>query len=182
MGLRLSEHQTLITHIDEGLDFLGWRIQRHRKRGTTRHYGYVYPSKKAVQAVKARVRALCRQVAVNQPLDELLRRIALALRAWCGYFRHGVSSAVVAYLSYYTWHAVWRWLRRKHRRTTWKELRHRYCGGGWWPASNDRKLFDPATVRTNWYQYRGSIIPSPWPATSDDQHTTRTGLAESPVH
>jgi RNA-directed DNA polymerase len=38
MGLRLSQEKTLITHIDEGLDFLGWRIQRHRKRepvGTT---------------------------------------------------------------------------------------------------------------------------------------------------
>jgi RNA-directed DNA polymerase len=27
VGLRLSEDKTLITHIDEGLDFLGWRIQ-----------------------------------------------------------------------------------------------------------------------------------------------------------
>ena len=34
VGLRLSPEKTLITHIDEGLDFLGWRIQRHRKRGT----------------------------------------------------------------------------------------------------------------------------------------------------
>jgi RNA-directed DNA polymerase len=33
LGLRLSPEKTLITHIDEGLDFLGWRIQRHRKRG-----------------------------------------------------------------------------------------------------------------------------------------------------
>jgi RNA-directed DNA polymerase len=36
MGLRLSPDKTLITHVDEGLDFLGWRIQRHRKRGTNR--------------------------------------------------------------------------------------------------------------------------------------------------
>jgi RNA-directed DNA polymerase len=35
VGLRLSTDKTLVTHIDEGLDFLGWRIQRHRKRGTT---------------------------------------------------------------------------------------------------------------------------------------------------
>ena len=28
VGLRLSVDKTLITHIDEGLDFLGWRIQR----------------------------------------------------------------------------------------------------------------------------------------------------------
>ena len=27
MGLRLSPDKTLIAHIDEGLDFLGWRIQ-----------------------------------------------------------------------------------------------------------------------------------------------------------
>jgi RNA-directed DNA polymerase len=47
MGLRLSPEKTLVTHIDEGLDFLGWRIQRHRKRGTDRHYVYTYPSGKA---------------------------------------------------------------------------------------------------------------------------------------
>jgi Group II intron, maturase-specific domain len=88
------EGKTLITHIDEGLDFLGWRIQRHRKRGTSRHYVYVYPSGKAVQAMKRKIKTLCRQVAVNQPLENLLRRVNQALRGWCGYFRHGVSSAV----------------------------------------------------------------------------------------
>jgi RNA-directed DNA polymerase len=36
MGLRLSPDKTLITHIDEGLDFLGWRIQRRRKRAPAR--------------------------------------------------------------------------------------------------------------------------------------------------
>ncbi len=46
MGLRLSEEKTLITHIDNGLDFLGWHIQRHRKRGTDGHYVYTYPSRK----------------------------------------------------------------------------------------------------------------------------------------
>jgi RNA-directed DNA polymerase len=38
MGLRLSPDKTLITHIDEGLEFPGWRIQRHRKRGTSKSY------------------------------------------------------------------------------------------------------------------------------------------------
>ena len=53
MGLRLSPEKTVITHIDEGLDFLGWRIQRHRKRGTDRSYVYTYP---AVRAGAARGR------------------------------------------------------------------------------------------------------------------------------
>src|SRR5258708_19950915 len=46
MGLRLSEDKTLITHIDKGLDFLGWHIQRHRKRGTTRQHASTYPPRK----------------------------------------------------------------------------------------------------------------------------------------
>jgi RNA-directed DNA polymerase len=65
MGLRLAEDKTRITHIEEGLDFLGWRIQRHRKPGTTRHYVHVYPARKAVQAVKRKIKTLCRQVPLN---------------------------------------------------------------------------------------------------------------------
>jgi RNA-directed DNA polymerase len=38
MGLRLSEEKTKVAHIDEGLDFLGWRIQRRQKRGGTKRY------------------------------------------------------------------------------------------------------------------------------------------------
>lgn len=183
IGLRLSPEKTLITHIEEGLDFLGWRLQRHRKRGTARHYVYTYPAKKAVQAIQRKVKTLCRQVPVNLPLDDLLRRLNPLLQGWCGYFRAGVSSATFAYLSHYTWRTVWRWLRRKHRRSTWKELRRRYCDGGWWPRGQDRALFDPAKVSTTRYRYRGTVIPSPWPAANDENaHGTPTGRVESPVH
>jgi RNA-directed DNA polymerase len=54
MGLRLSAAKTRICHIDEGFDFLGFRIQRHPKRGTAKRYVYTYPSKKALVAVKGR--------------------------------------------------------------------------------------------------------------------------------
>jgi RNA-directed DNA polymerase len=167
MGLRLSATKTAITHIDEGIDFLGWRIQRRRKRGTDRHYVYCYPAKKAVLAAKRKIKTLCRQVEVNQPLDVLLRRMNSMLRGWCGYFRPGVSSAVFAYLSHYTWQTVWRWLRRKHRRSTWKQIRAIHCAGGWWPASTERELVNPAKIGTSRYRYRGSIIPSPWPTTEE---------------
>ena len=36
MGLRLSEAKTRVCHIDEGFDFLGWRIQRRAWRGRDR--------------------------------------------------------------------------------------------------------------------------------------------------
>ena len=164
MGLRLSVEKTAITHIDEGVDFLGWRIQRHRKRGTHRHYVYCYPAKKALRAVTAKVKTLCRQD-TNLPLAALLHRLNPVLRGWTAYFRPGVSAKTFQYLSAFTWRQVFGWLRRKHRRTTWKDLRRRYCAGRWWPADGEVVLFSAARVSTTRYLYRGTKIPSPWPST-----------------
>jgi RNA-directed DNA polymerase len=163
MGLRLSPEKTLITHIDQGLDFLGWHIQRHRKRGTDRHYVYTYPSRKAVKAAMVKVRTWCRTLDTNQPLDALLLQLNRQLKGWCEYFRPGVSHAAFQYLSQYTWHWVIRWLRSKHPKLNWKQLRRRYCDGKWWPHGEERDLFDPAKVRTTRYRYRGTAIPTPWP-------------------
>ena len=147
MGLRLSEDKTLITHIDKGLDFLGWHIQRHRKRGTDRQYVYTYPSRKALKAVMAKVKTICRRTGTGVPLDDLLIQLNRMLPGWCAYFRPGVSSATFQYLRSYVWGQVMRWLRRKHRRITWMDLRRRYCAGGWWPAGDERTLFNPAAVQ-----------------------------------
>ena len=51
------------------------------------------------------------------------------------------------------------------------ESRHRYCGGGWWPASEDRVLIDLEKIGTTRYRYRGTVIPSPWPDTDEDATT-----------
>ncbi|MGQ4363570.1 group II intron reverse transcriptase/maturase [Streptomyces sp. SAS_272] len=163
MGLRLSVEKTLITHIDEGLDFLGWHIQRHRQRGSSRSYVYTYPSRKALTAAMGKVKAIRRRTATGLSLDELLIQINRMLFGWCMYFRPGVSSATFQYLSSYTWSQVMKWLRRKHLRINRKDLRRLYCGGGWWPAGEERTLFDPGKVRTTRYRYRGTVIPSPWP-------------------
>jgi RNA-directed DNA polymerase len=85
MGLRLSPEKTLITHIDEGLDFLGWRIQRHRNPGQNRPYVYTYPAKKALAAICRKVKTVCRTTSVNQPLSVLLHRLNPMLRGWCAY-------------------------------------------------------------------------------------------------
>jgi len=85
------------------------------------------------------------------------------LRGWTAYFRAGVSFATFQYLRAFTWKHVWSWLRRKHPRATWRELRRRYCGGGWWPGTGEVILFDPGKVTTAWYRNRGTKIPSPWP-------------------
>jgi RNA-directed DNA polymerase len=76
MGLCLSEGKTNVCHIDEGFDFLGWRIQRRiwRGRGGKRAV-YTYPSKKALLTVMDKVLS-ARGVLANLRLSRPLRLVA----------------------------------------------------------------------------------------------------------
>jgi RNA-directed DNA polymerase len=160
MGLRLSETKTTIAHIDEGFDFLGFRIQRQYQRGSNKQFVYTWPSRKALAWVKTKVRTLT-QGGTNQPLAVVLRRINPVSRGWANYFRHGVSSATFSYLDAFTWHRVICWLRHKHRRASWKQLRHRYLPG-WRPTDGEVTLFNPQSIAVTRYRYRGAQIPTPW--------------------
>ncbi len=160
MGLRLSDEKTRIAHIDEGFDFLGFRIVRQPKRGTGQRFVYTYPAKAALATVKAKVRVLTRG-ATDQSLSILLHRLNPVLRGWTAYFRHGVSKATFNYLRAFVWRRVVCWLRHKSLRANWKQLRRRYLPR-WWPTEGEVSLFDPSAVTVSRYRYRGVRIPSPW--------------------
>ena len=110
-----------------------------------------------------KVKTICRRN-VNQPLQTLIGQLNPALRGWCAYFKPGVSSVAFSDLANYTLDRFLRWARRKHRRITVKTIRRRYCNGGWWPTTPEIGLFNPDKVRTTRYRYRGTAIPTPWPA------------------
>jgi RNA-directed DNA polymerase len=170
MGLRLSEHKTTVVHIDDGFEFLGFRIQRKRKRGSNKAFVYTWPSKKALASIMAKVKAITKQ-GTNNPLSDLLRQLNSALRGWTAYFRHGVSKATFSYLADYTWHRVYHWLRRKHPQSVWKSLRGRYLKSGSWSEGDGVALFDCVAVQVSRYRYRGTAIPTPWAT----RRTTGTG-------
>jgi RNA-directed DNA polymerase len=161
VGLRLAEEKTMTVSIDEGFDFLGFRIQRQTKRGSHKRFVYTWPSRKALASIKAKVKAITRQ-GTNQPLSDLLRQLNGVLRGWTTYFRHGVSKATFAYVHQFTWLRVVGWLRRKHRRANWGFLRRRYLANRWWPEHDGMALFDCRAVPVTRYRYRGAAIPSPW--------------------
>jgi len=163
-GLAPSEAKTRVCHIDQGFDFLGFRIQRKRKRGTNKRVVYTYPSKKALASIVGKVRALTRR-ASHPTLAVLLRQLNPVLRGWCAYFRYGVSKATFGYLDQYTWHRVVRWIRKRHNRTKWAVLLRRYLPGRG-PTEDEVTLFDPQRVTVSRYRYRGDRIPSPWASTT----------------
>lgn len=160
MGLRLSEAKTKVCHVDEGFDFLGFHIQRRRKRGTGKHVVYTYPSKKALTSIVGRVRTLTNRSS-HPALAVLLRQLNPVLQGWCTYFRHGVSKATFGYLDQYTWHRVVRWLRKRHPRTKMAVLKRRYLPGSR-PTEDAVTLFQPQQVTVSRYRYRANNIPIPW--------------------
>ena len=166
VGLRLNEEKTRVCSIDEGFDFLGFRIQRQAKRGSHKAFVYTWPSRKSLSSIMAKVKAITKQ-GTNNPLSDLLRQINGVLRGWTNYFRHGVSSDTFAYLHQFTWLRVVQWLRRKHRRANWKWLRRQYLANAWWPEHDGEALFDCRAVPVTRYRYRGAAIPPPWVGTKE---------------
>jgi RNA-directed DNA polymerase len=172
MGLRLSPEKTRVVHIDEGFDFLGFRIRRMQKRGTQKHYVYTTPSKKAVQAIKDKVKAKTYRSTRHMRLDELLTSLNRMLRGWANYFRYGVSKAVFNAIDSLAWRRIMRWIRAKHagkRPLGMNELRRRYCDTGWRFACNGVAYTGASSVVVTRYRYRGNTIATPWtpkPATA----------------
>jgi RNA-directed DNA polymerase len=165
LGLRLSLEKTRVVHIDEGFDFLSHNIRRQRKRGTSKYFVYTRPSKKAVQAIKDKVRAKTYRSTRNQDLDKLITSLNQMLAGWARHFRHGVSKAIFSAIDHHAWGRLMRWIRAKHQgkgRLGMKDLRRRFCDQGWRFAHNGVVFTGASSVTVTRYRYRGSKIPTPW--------------------
>ena len=161
MGLRLSERKTRVCHIDEGFDFLGWRIQRRTWRGRIgKRAVYTYPSKRALLSVMDRVRSLTRREK-HRTLAILLQSVNRVLRGWYNYFRHGVSSRTFDYVDHFTWWRIVNWLRKRHLGLNWGTLSRRFLPG-WQIRDGRSELLRAQAVAVTRYRYRGARIPTPW--------------------
>lgn len=166
LGLTLSPEKTQVVHIDQGFVFLGFDIRRQRKRGTQKQYVYTKPSKKAIQAIKDKVKDRTRRANLHWEPGELIASLNRTLRGWANYFRHGVSKAIFGAVDEHAWHRIVTWIFRKHSRLRWQELRRRFCRPGSWRLVCDGVAFTGASsVTVNRYRYRGGNIPTPWTST-----------------
>jgi RNA-directed DNA polymerase len=164
LGLHLSPEKTQIGHVDEGFDFLGFRIQRRRKQGSLKWHVYTFIGKRPIRSLKAKVRALTHRSSPQNPAVVLIR-LGQILRGWSAYFQYAVAQHTFGNLERFIWNRVVRWWRSLHR-WTWTEFRQRftYPSGRWKPLSVDGvTLFDIGAVKVSRYRYRGSAgIPRPW--------------------
>ena len=168
LGLQFSEAKTRITHLSEGIDFLGFHIQWRQRRGGGKWFCMVFIADKAFKAIKQTIRNLTPRRS-PRPLTDVIVEVNAALRGWTYYFRHAIAGRRFSFLRYFTWRRFVAWQREQHR-WNWSKVKRwlRRPDGSWKPiATEGAVVFDPTRVRIERYWYRGTRIPSPYdPATA----------------
>ncbi len=180
LGLRFSSTTTRIVHMSQGFDFLGFRIQWKRKRGTNKWYVYTFIADRPFRSVKVKIRALTPRTSQHD-LRTLLIRINQITRGWTNYFKHAIAQRIFSKLQHHTWWRIVRMMRTRHR-WKWMDVRRWLTDptGRWHPISaGGTELFNPETIPIIRYRYRGKQIPNPWVQAAETNPRTET--MESPV-
>ncbi|MGK5529485.1 group II intron reverse transcriptase/maturase [Streptomyces sp. URMC 129] len=160
LRMTLSDEKTRITHIDDGFIFLGFHIQR-KHWGGGRRVVLTIPSKQALASVMHKIKKLTERGITSLSLEDVLRAVNPVLRGWAAYFRYGASKRTFACLGWYAWRRMNLWIRRKHPRMTWKQMRRRYFAADG-IAEGGIVLYNPAKMRVERYRFRGAQISTPY--------------------
>jgi group II intron reverse transcriptase/maturase len=119
-GLRLELHpeKTKVVELGigkEGFDFLGCHFRIVRSHFKGRCYLFRWPSAKAMNAIRARIRALTqrRRWTGMKDIREVIAVLNPVLRGWCNYFRTGNASAKLQALDRFVERRLLRLLARR---------------------------------------------------------------------
>lgn len=118
-GLTLSEEKTVITHIDDGFDFLGCNIRKYNGKLLTK------PSKSNIKSFLAKVRGIIRQHRAKKQ-EDLIFALNPVIRGWVNFQRFNVSAEAFHYVDFQIWNALWRWALRRHKHKGKKWIANKY--------------------------------------------------------
>lgn len=114
LHLELSEEKTRVTHMDDGLDFLGYHIQRYTPNDN-RPWVRITPSRESVHRFAEKLKKLTRYNTTFMPVTEKLRMLNRLIKGWGNYYRHVNFSTDAAKLDWWINERVLIWLMRKHK-------------------------------------------------------------------
>jgi RNA-directed DNA polymerase len=106
-GLTLSPEKTVITHIAEGLDFLGQHLRTYHGKLL------IKPSVKSIKTLLRKVRGLIK-ANKSAAAGTLICHLNPLIRGWAMYHRHVVSAKVFQSVDHAIVQALWRCARRHH--------------------------------------------------------------------
>lgn len=129
MGLTLNEEKSRIATVEAGFDFLGLHFREGFSRGgKPRRFALSFPCRKAMKAVRRRIKEVIRRHPLSAPLDEVIGPVNAVLRGWGTYFCHSNASQHFRRIDLYTLDQLRLFLRRKHQAKAMR-FRQRYPMG-----------------------------------------------------
>jgi RNA-directed DNA polymerase len=124
LGLQPKAAKTRIVELTEGgegFDFLGFHHRLVRARGRTGAKRVVFlarwPSRKAAQHARDRIRELTARSRLLVPVEIVVRQVNAFLRGRAGYFRYGNSAHMFDKMQTYAVHRLAIFVANRHKRS-----------------------------------------------------------------
>ena len=105
--LTLSKEKTVITHIDEGFDFLRWIFRKFKGKLI------IMPSHKSMCKITQKVSELIKN---SQTIKQeiLISRVNEIIRGWANYHHATWAKKSFSTIDHRIWKMLWRWAKRRH--------------------------------------------------------------------
>ena len=126
LKLTLSPEKTHVTALTEGFTFLGHRIRLKWHD----HCGY-WPRleipKDRIKDLRRRIKHRTDRHAISRSLQEIIDDLNPILMGWGRYFQHCYGAkSVFTRIDHYVWDRIWRWLKKKHPKTSRRPIYQKY--------------------------------------------------------
>jgi group II intron reverse transcriptase/maturase len=124
LQLRLSEEKTLITHIDDGFNFLGYRLQGDKRWSDGQWCFFSRVPEKALKRFREKVEEILRHTFT----DEVAAFTALSglIRGWGNYYAYAAESRLMDSLDAFIYQRIWRYCLEKNQKVGAKTVYHKY--------------------------------------------------------
>ena len=123
--LKLQLHPTKTRLVDmgqEGFDFLGFHFHKMKAKKTGKLLPYMWPSQKAMQAIRSEIHELTSRRRLAEGLDEIVNQLKPVIRGWRDYFQIGNSTKKLQELDRYVQQRLRRLVKAmRGTRGHWKE-------------------------------------------------------------
>ena len=104
---KIPEEKTLITHINNGFDFLGWNFRKYKEKLL------IKPSKISIQKVTEKISNVIKK-GKSWAQEALIETLNPIITGWSNYHQSVVSKETFKELDKRIWNMLWKWAKRRH--------------------------------------------------------------------
>jgi len=118
-GLILSEEKTLITHIDQGFDFLGWNFRKFKGKLI------IKPSKASLKNILIKIRSTIKGYRTAKQ-ETLIWKLNPIITGWSNYHRSTAAKEALSKVDNTVFFTLWKWAKRRHPKKSMQWIKDRY--------------------------------------------------------